>query len=127
MERPCQWCAEQIPVERHLNAWYCDPICKMHASNAKKERDAARLRAYHYNRKFGITVEDYDRMAAEQNGGCAICGTTEPGGRGVFHVDHCHDSGKVRGLLCTGCNTGLGQFKDDPTRLLAAVEYLAAG
>ncbi len=88
------------------------------------EHEAARLRVYHYARKFGITVEDYERMLAAQAGRCAICNSTEPGGRGVFHVDHDHATGTVRGLLCTNCNAGLGQFKDDPALLRAAANYL---
>ena len=59
-------------------------------------------------------------MLIAQSGRCAIC--TDP--MTNPHVDHCHSSSTVRGLLCTNCNVGLGQFKDDPTRLLAAVAYL---
>lgn len=64
-------------------------------------------------------------MLAAQNGGCAICGATEPGGRTrYFPVDHCHTTGIVRGLLCTKCNRGLGLFNDDPERVARAVMYL---
>jgi hypothetical protein len=59
---------------------------------------------------------------------CAICGTTEnPGGRsraGVFHIDHDHETGRVRGLLCSRCNTALGYMDDDPTKLRDAADYL---
>lgn len=60
--------------------------------------------------KYGITIEDYDRILQTQ-GGCAICGTKTPGGRGRFHVDHDHITGKIRGLLCSGCNTKLGWYE----------------
>lgn len=63
-------------------------------------------------------------MLAEQSRRCAICGTPEAGGRGGFHVDHDHTTGKVRALLCTNCNSGLGRFGDDPKRLTAAAVYL---
>jgi hypothetical protein len=64
-------------------------------------------------------------MVANQRSLCAICETAEPATRsGTWHVDHCHTSGKVRGLLCTRCNIGLGQFQDDPERLRAALLYL---
>lgn len=77
---------------------------------------------------------DYDAWLARQGGGCAICGTTDPGGAAGdrFHVDHDHDCcpGRSscpscrRGLLCAKCNVGLGSFRDDPDRLLAAAAYL---
>lgn len=80
---------------------------------------------YFLQYRYGITAEDYAEMLEQQDGKCAICGTDKPGGRDkVFCVDHCHDSTKVRGLLCGPCNRGLGQFRDDVTRLRAAVAYL---
>lgn len=99
---------------------------------AALERDPLVERRGNLKAKFGLSLEDYDRMLAEQGGGCAICGATEPGGRGSFHVDHDHaccpgkkSCGKcVRSLLCTNCNSGLGRFHDDPDRLMAAVAYL---
>ena len=80
---------------------------------------------YFLQYRYGITGEDYDRMLTEQDGKCAICGTTEPGcGNSRWAVDHCHDSLDVRGLLCMNCNTGLGYFKDSTERLRSAVAYL---
>jgi hypothetical protein len=82
---------------------------------------------------YRLTVEQYDAMYEQQGGCCAICGdlkeSWEPGvgieGRDRFLVvDHCHAQGHVRGLLCGNCNHGLGKFKDDIARLLAAAEYL---
>lgn len=82
--------------------------------------------------RYGITTDQYDELLAAQGGGCAICGTTNPRGRGRFHVDHDHAccpgqyscGGCVRGLLCGACNPGLGAFGDDPDRLIAAAAYL---
>lgn len=75
--------------------------------------------------KHGLTPEDYDRMLVNQGGGCAICGTLNPGARtSVFHADHDHQTGAFRGLLCTNCNNGLGRFHDDPDRLDRAAQYL---
>lgn len=82
--------------------------------------------------RHGVTLDQYDALLAAQGGGCAICGSTNPRGRGRFHVDHDHACcpGKkscgscVRGLLCGNCNPGLGAFGDDPDRLLAAAAYL---
>jgi hypothetical protein len=78
-----------------------------------------------YQREYGITLEDYDRMYDEQNGRCAICRTNTPGGPGErFCVDHCHSTGTVRGLLCNNCNRALGHFKDDALLLQQAIKYL---
>ncbi len=72
----------------------------------------------------GITMAQYDAMLEKQGGVCKICGTNTPGGRGRYHVDHCHKTGKIRGLLCNRCNIGLGQFKDNSKILTAAAHYL---
>ena len=77
--------------------------------------------------RYGITVDDFDRMLRDQDGKCAICGTTEPGGRrGVFAVDHDHQTGRVRGLLCFPCNRRLGVLEMFGWRELAE-RYLARG
>lgn len=72
---------------------------------------------------YGITVEEFDAMKEEQGGVCKICGG-EANGRGELHIDHCHDTGKVRGLLCSDCNTGLGLFRDNVELMRNAIEYL---
>lgn len=92
------------------------------ASAGKTETEYQRERRY--RRDYGITPLQYEEMVAEQSGLCLICGGP-PNGRGKrLHVDHCHDTGAVRGLLCGNCNTALGLFGDDPDRLLAAAAYL---
>jgi hypothetical protein len=74
---------------------------------------------------YGITYWDFERMLRDQSGRCAICCTSEPGGPwNTLNVDHCHETGRVRGLLCYRCNVGLGYFQDDPSRLLAAQDYI---
>jgi len=125
--RSCRECGSEIPIERNSRAVFCSIGCKTKHHNAIKSGNpdhAARLRSYLYASKYGITVEDYAAMSDRQGGQCAVCSTTEPGGRGRFHVDHCHESGTVRGLLCTRCNTGLGQFGDDVETLQNAINYL---
>ncbi len=75
--------------------------------------------------KYGITGEDYTRMHKQQGGLCAICKKPETMSRSDrLSVDHCHTTGKVRGLLCANCNNGLGRFKDDPAALNAAARYI---
>lgn len=84
-----------------------------------------REREGNLRRLYGMTAAEFDAKLAAQGGGCAICGG-EPGGRWKrrLHVDHNHQTGAVRGLLCHGCNVGIGSFAEDPARLLAAIEYL---
>lgn len=71
--------------------------------------------------RYGIDEAEWDRLQEAQNGVCAIC-KLQP----AEHVDHCHGSGKVRGLLCFNCNGGLGRFQDDPAVMERAIEYLVA-
>lgn len=74
---------------------------------------------------YGITPEQYEEMLAAQGGCCAICHAKKPGGRTkLFFIDHCHTTGKVRGLLCMRCNTGLGLFMDNQKFLSNAISYL---
>ena len=77
-------------------------------------------------RTFGITLADYDEMLEAQDGGCAICGTTPEEHGKRLCVDHDHETGKNRGLLCDGCNVGLGRFRDSPAWLRNAADYLEA-
>lgn len=75
--------------------------------------------------KYGITAEEFAAKLASQGGKCAICGTTDWLARGKGpHVDHNHDTGQIRGILCGPCNNGLGNFQDDPDLLRAAIDYL---
>lgn len=83
-----------------------------------------KVRNHSLKKRYGISLDRYLEMLEAQNGRCAICGTDVPGGSGSFHVDHCHDSGKVRDLLCNNCNLGLGYFKDNESILLKAALYL---
>jgi len=89
--------------------------------------------ALHLRKKYGLTFERYSAMYKAQDNLCAICGTElqefQPTKRRertnkIAHVDHCHATNRVRGLLCFRCNTGIGQFLDSPSRLRAAIAYL---
>lgn len=88
-------------------------------------RQQAMMRRHHY----GIEPEQYSEMLRRQNNACASCKTPLILGNGNRrlgpHVDHCHKTGKVRGILCQGCNLGLGHFLDSPLRLRQALAYLA--
>jgi hypothetical protein len=86
----------------------------------RKHLDYDRVR--HYREEYGgFTVEEYDKLYAEQEGKCFICGQF----REVLNVDHCHDTMVVRGLLDGSCNTGLGCFKHSIPNLSRAIYYLA--
>lgn len=102
-----------------------------------REQYEARMREYresgkkrvsdrksHLKRKYGITIEQYDEMLAAQGGGCAICGR-EPREDISLHVDHCHITGAIRGLLCFRCNNAIGDFGNDEALLRAAADYVA--
>lgn len=85
-------------------------------------------RSYKHNlKKYGLTEEDYNGLLEDQQGRCAICRSDESHRterRYNLFVDHCHSTGKVRGLLCHHCNVGLGHFKDQQDLLTKAIEYL---
>ena len=72
--------------------------------------------------RYGITEETYEKMLKDQDHCCAIC-KEKP--KKHLAVDHCHETGKIRGLLCMNCNKGLGMFKDDENRMNKAIQYLA--
>lgn len=86
----------------------------------EKDKDIKLRRAY------GISYAEYLTMLDTQQGGCAICGVTTNGKRKAFAVDHCHSSGKVRGLLCSKCNTAIGSLQEDVGIMLRAIEYVTA-
>ncbi len=81
-------------------------------------------RHYYLTRKYGISVERYDQMWRDQGGLCYICGDPEQVRNRRLAVDHDHATRHVRRLLCTGCNRGLGFFRDNPAILEAAARYL---
>ncbi len=84
----------------------------------------------HLKRKYNMTMEDYDRMLEAQDGVCASCGEVETyvahGKVKRLAVDHDHETGLVRGLLCHACNAALGHLKDDPRRIMNLAEYISA-
>lgn len=135
MEKHCPKCEKSLPldsfVRRKLKSggWghvsWCSP-CRN--AKAKKQWANGEIRHSVYKRKYGITVAEYDIMLASQGNGCAICKTTEPTGHGKkngrFSVDHDHETGEVRGLLCHACNVALGSFKDNVEILKNAIFYI---
>lgn len=80
-----------------------------HARN--KAEHNRKIRLAEVKKKYGISESEYGFILAHQGGCCGLCGTNEPRGKGSWHVDHCHESGRVRGLLCHTCNTFLGIYQ----------------
>ena len=100
---------------------------KSYESRHKNPRHATRNARYQYNRernlaKYGLDEEKFQARLDEQ-GGCGICLRTEPVGNG-WQVDHDHKTGRVRGILCSNCNTALGKFQDDPEIMKRAIEWI---
>jgi hypothetical protein len=91
----------------------------------RRQRPEVKLadRAGHLRRKFGMTVEEYERRAADQDGRCYLCGTPPAEGQSL-DVDHDHRTGEVAKLLCRNCNQGLGKFFEDPGLMVAAAFYV---
>ena len=91
---------------------------KWSAAHREESRGRRLMRAY------GLTTEAYESLLAGQDGRCAICQRGDPGGRRGWNIDHDHDTGAVRGILCCGCNRMLGGARDEVETLAAAIDYL---
>ena len=100
-----------------------NPQRHISAMSAWRKANPELYREQYLRATFGISLSAYNALLVQQGGVCAICKTTP---KTVLAVDHDHDSGEVRGLLCSSCNTGLGHFNDDSRRMRCAVEYLEA-
>jgi hypothetical protein len=140
----CTRCGESKPLSEfypHATTargyqYWCKDCCALgRRERANVPQDPSLTRRYALKSAYGISPEEYDAMYERQEGCCAICGDFkepwEPGkgvkGRSQFLVvDHHHGTSRVRGLLCTRCNVGIGQFRDDPVIMQAAILYIDA-
>lgn len=98
-----------------------------HCLNMSKEwyrNNKNRVKDLQLQREFGITLQQYNEMLLVQNGTCAICFNGPDAKNKMLAVDHDHKTGKIRSLLCRGCNVGIGNLKDDPKLLIKAAQYL---
>lgn len=116
-DRECSRCQKMLPLSqfnKHISAYLgVHPYCKSCAADR------------HLIGKYGLTASDKAQMYQEQNEECAICFLSIP--LAEIHVDHCHKTGRVRGLLCSACNKALGLLKDDPERCKNMAVYLTLG
>lgn len=137
--KKCACCGEAKPTteftkRKNREKWGFYPYCReckhkkakeYYLDNTEKCKKLARNRDL---KKYGITLEDLEKMLRDQDNKCAICGKEiflfGASKKITAHVDHDHKTGKVRGLLCQECNTGLGKFMDNTDYLLSAVSYL---
>lgn len=101
----CPGCQRVLPYSE----WHKNRAARDGFADRCKSCRAERQREEHLRKTFGITVAERQAMLEAQDGVCAICKRDS-----VTHTDHNHQTSEIRGLLCTGCNLGLGQFKDDP-------------
>ncbi len=116
-QKYCKRCQERKPLDQfHFRR---ESTGEASHKGWCKDCQSKYLRAWRFKKHYGITVEDYDRMFKAQGGRCKICKQERE-----LKVDHCHEKGHVRGLLCDLCNRGIGFFKDDPVWLSAAANYL---
>lgn len=116
MERRCSTCKEirdldQFPTElkKKFGKSY---TCRLCARKAHRK---------HELKKYGLTIESYEELLTKQEGRCAVCRHEV---EGLLHVDHDHETGRVRGLLCRECNRGIGLLGDSLEILESAVQYL---
>ncbi len=144
----CKKCANEVMVELRSTPTGAETnrknVAKWREANPEKQSALNEAKREKYNSceeysqtyrkravlKYGISIEEYDRMLEAQGNVCAICklperATNKRSGRvHNLAVDHCHDSGKVRGLLCSNCNTAIGLLKENADLFQSAVNYL---
>ena len=125
-ERHKRWAARNKEhLKKYASEWRYKNQDKLRAYRRKHYKyNYEKSRTKQLWRKFGVTAVEYEAMRARQQDRCAICGTSKPGGKGDWHLDHDHTTKKVRGLLCQNCNIGLGNFQDSFALLVRATMYL---
>ena len=125
----CKSCSKSLPLEsfgpypksRDGLTYSCKP-CLAEYSRRFRGENRASCRRSELKYKYGITPEQYDEMWKAQGEGCAICGSDRKP-----RIDHCHQTGRVRGILCDTCNRGLGMLGDNLETLRNVVQYLERG
>lgn len=128
--KTCRICKASKP----LDSFYFRPDSKTYrteckscyvASKAKQRPKTKEQNRRYLIESYGITLADYENLRLAQNYKCAICGLPEESNmHGKLFIDHSHTTNKVRGLLCSDCNTALGKFRDNPVLMLRAAEYV---
>ena len=131
--KTCKRCKVEKPVEAFArgrsdgsHAWCKSCMSEYQVTyKAKKGRDY--FKNYNYMAQYGITLEEAHDLLISQNNACALCNKEVswlPGFSSAAHVDHCHSTGKVRGILCGSCNTALGKLGDSVESITKVLNYL---
>ncbi len=107
----------------------CDDLARKRWRYDNPERSKLSARSRQIKHKYGLTLDDYESLLKQQDYCCAICecSTDSPRVQGSMAVDHCHNTGKIRGLLCNQCNRAIGMLDDSPTLLKKSYRYLTGG
>ena len=132
--KKCTKCGEQKPLSEYYKnksnkdghqkrCKPCDIAHKKEAYQRDPQASAKKRFIQKLKRDYSLSLADYDLLKQNQNNCCAICKVKLQNGMQV-HVDHCHTTGIVRGVLCRWCNLGLGHFKDSQKFLKSAQDYL---
>lgn len=121
VNRICKICGEEKPIEKfgfngRDRRWQCSAC--LYQRNKERSRDAKILKTY------GLTRERFDQIVQEQGGVCAICHENRNYRGERLYVDHDHETGIVRGLLCSGCNVAIGYLRNNPFLAEAVAGYL---
>lgn len=103
-----------------LKSW-CVECCSKWNKNTQTPEQT---RSYNLKKKYGLSVEEYNQMFLTQEGKCKICSTHQSELKKRLYVDHCHATGKVRGLLCHNCNLAIGYFQDNSQLMLKGANYV---
>ena len=107
-----------------FNSWCKKCKLKHDGLRSRSRRSPKEYQDRYRYAKLGMTLENYNKMLTAQNDRCKICNRHKSDQKRSLHVDHCHDSGKIRGILCGNCNVALGLFNDDIDTLKKAIIYL---
>lgn len=112
-----------LPLRRRVDpGWRLVEARRRERAKREARRYAWAARGIRRADGAAYTYDDYEAALERQGGVCAVCGAG--GGSRALHLDHCHDSGLARGILCGNCNTGIGKLRDDPDLLRKAIAYL---
>ncbi len=129
-ERRKQKRLENLEAERARGrAEYAkNPEARRAAAKRWKQNNKERVREYQRGaniKRYNLTIEQKDAMFEAQGRTCACCGSPDPRGKRGWHIDHCHKTGEVRGLLCLYCNVALGKVQDSVEHLQKLIAYLS--